>query len=237
MCRRLIVEAIARHQVGSAVSLFAVSLSCRFGIPGEDPTYGGGDPSAQGLALPASSVSEKSGPFDHRMDQPRDELGDLVEVVRVGWHVERGPGSLDQPAGEQQCRAARHVIRGPPGTEPCQLAELGIPREPLEEQAANLRHDLGRGGTEIDLHGSDTGPERFDRFQRDRQEDGLAAGVMPIDGRTAHAQLACHLGDPHVDPAAVDAPARRVTNPLCRFGVIRRRSASPAWGDFGCTMA
>jgi hypothetical protein len=35
------------------------------------------------------------------MDQPRDELGDLVEVLRVDRLIERGPGTLDQPAGEQ----------------------------------------------------------------------------------------------------------------------------------------
>ena len=40
-------------------------------------------------------------PFDHRIDQPRDQLGDLIEVVRVGRFVERGHGPLDQPAGEQ----------------------------------------------------------------------------------------------------------------------------------------
>ena len=155
----------------------------------------------------------------------------------VGRHVERGPGSLDQPAGEQQRRAARHVIGGCTGTEPRQLTELGVPGEPLEEQAANLRHHLGRGGTEIDVHGSDTSPERLDRFQCDRQEHGLSAGVVPIDGRAAHAQLACHLSDPHVDPAAVDAPASGVTNPLSRFRVVRRRSASPAGGDLECTVA
>src|ERR1700728_278676 len=107
MCRRLIAEAIVRHPFGSPASWFAVPLSCRFGIPREDPANGGGDPSAQDLALLTRSVSEKSGPFDHRMDQPRDELGNLVELVRVGWHVESGLGSLDEPALEQQRRAMR----------------------------------------------------------------------------------------------------------------------------------
>ena len=65
----------------------------------------------------------------------------------------------------------------------------------------------------------------------------MAAGVVPIDGWAAHAQLACHLGDPHIDPAAVDAPAGRVTDPLGRLSVVRGRSASPAGGDLGCTVA
>src|ERR1700733_5748310 len=101
MCRRcLIAEAFLRYRVGSPASLLPIQVSGGFGIPRKDPTEGGDDPSAQGLAGLARSIS-KSGPFDHRMDQPRDELGDLVEVVRVGRPVERCPGSLDQPTGEQ----------------------------------------------------------------------------------------------------------------------------------------
>ena len=115
------------------------------------------------------------------------------------------------------------------GTEPRQLPELGVPAEPLEEQAANLRHDLGRSGTEIDFHGSDTGQERFDRFQRDRQEHGPAAGVVAIDGRAAHAQLACNLGDPHVDPVAVDAPASGVADPLTSLPRRPPAVGRPSW--------
>ena len=59
---------------------------------------------------------------------------------------------------------------------------------------------------------------------------GPAAGIVPIDGRAAHAQLASNLGDPHVDPLAVDAPASGVANPLTRFRVVGRRPASPAGG-------
>src|ERR1700727_2621512 len=66
----------------------------RIGIFGEDSVDAGSDPPAQGLALLARSVNQKSGPFDHRMDQARDELGDLIEVVRVGWRVGRGSSAL-----------------------------------------------------------------------------------------------------------------------------------------------
>jgi hypothetical protein len=80
--------------------LLPVSVSGGLGAR-KDPTDGGGNPSAQGLARRARSTSWKRGPFDHRMDQPRDELGNLVEVARVHRPVERGPGALEQAAGEQ----------------------------------------------------------------------------------------------------------------------------------------
>ena len=202
----------------------------------EDPTNGGDDPSAQDLILFARSISGEGGSFDHRMDQPCNELGDLVEMVRVGRQVERGPGSLEQPAGEHQCRAARHVIGGCTGAESSSAGGAGSPgREPLEEQAADLRHHL-LPGWPGDRRPAEATRARsgslIDPSATARRTARPAAGIVPIDGRAASRPA---RGPPQ--PIRTLTPLRlpmhrrgRATNPLSGFLVVRRRSAAAQLG-------
>ena len=161
MHRRLIAQGFLRYHVRRTASLLPVPASCRFGIARENPANGGTDPSAQDLARSPVRSAGRAGRSIIEWTNP--VTSSAISSRWSAWAEMSNEAPARSISPRVSSNAALLVTSSvaAPAPNRGQLTELGVPREPLEEQAANLRHHFGRGGTEVDLHRSDTSTKRF----------------------------------------------------------------------------
>ena len=115
----------------------------------------------------------------------------------------------------------------PPGSD--EQAEVFVLRQPLQRGSDGFRDGVGRIGDALQVCGQPV-EEAAGGMHGRRDEQGVGAGEVPVDGLPGDAEGAGHVGDGKVGALRVDGLARGIEDPGDRFLVARGRRSGPAVG-------
>jgi len=172
-----------------------------------------------------------SGVDDERLDDPQQVLGEFVEIgigeANAGpVDVETTNHRVSEVLRNVRCHRLGVRVRPPRHQE---QPEMLVLRQPLKGGRHGLRDRVGRVGDPSQMCRQPV-LKSTGGMHGGRDEQGVGAGEIPVDGLPCDSQRAGDVSDGEVCALRIDGLARGIEDPGDRFLVCRGGRTGPAMG-------